>query len=182
MASCFCWAVNRRLVLVGLVIDGQSEGHGVTPIDLSTKPGQPQRARTRQRAGPLRQRPRAGGVPEQSRLLWKQSEPAKRGGWHVPTRTYHTRVDPTLGCWHLVLQWLMADPLLTGQQAMQRLESEKPGLYGGSLRTLQRRMAEWRIAHAEQVVSQQMGAIRDQENNQLNRKKKEQPLRRQLNR
>ncbi len=40
MASCFCWAVNRRLVLVGLVIDGQSEGHGVTPIDLSTKPGQ----------------------------------------------------------------------------------------------------------------------------------------------
>jgi hypothetical protein len=41
MASCFCWAVNRRLVLVGLVIDGQSEGHGVTPIDLSTKTGQP---------------------------------------------------------------------------------------------------------------------------------------------
>ncbi len=106
------------------------------------------------------------------RLLWKQSEPAKRGSWHVPTRTYRTRVDPTLGCWHLVLQWLMADPLLTGQQAMQRLESEKPGLYGGSLRTLQRRMAEWRIAHAEQVVGQQMGAIRDQENNQLNRKRR----------
>jgi len=37
--------VNRRLVLVGLVIDGQSEGHGVTPIDLSTKPGQPQSVR-----------------------------------------------------------------------------------------------------------------------------------------
>jgi len=34
--------VNRRLVLVGLVIDEQSEGHGVTPIDLSTKPGQSQ--------------------------------------------------------------------------------------------------------------------------------------------
>jgi hypothetical protein len=32
-----CW----RLVLVGLVIDGHSDGHGVTPIDLSTKPGQP---------------------------------------------------------------------------------------------------------------------------------------------
>jgi hypothetical protein len=27
--------VNRRRVLVGLVIDGQSGGHGVTPIDLS---------------------------------------------------------------------------------------------------------------------------------------------------
>jgi hypothetical protein len=27
--------------LVGLVIDEQSEGHGMTPIDLFTKPGQP---------------------------------------------------------------------------------------------------------------------------------------------
>jgi transposase, IS5 family len=34
--------VNRRRILVGLVIDGQSEGHGVTPVDLSMKPGQPQ--------------------------------------------------------------------------------------------------------------------------------------------
>uniref|UniRef100_UPI0040470967 hypothetical protein n=1 Tax=Cyanobium sp. TaxID=2164130 RepID=UPI0040470967 len=33
---------NWRLDLVRLVIDGQSEGHGVTPNDLSTKPGQPQ--------------------------------------------------------------------------------------------------------------------------------------------
>ena len=30
------------------------------------------------------------------RLLWRQSEPAKRGGWDVPKRTYRTRVDPTL--------------------------------------------------------------------------------------
>jgi len=46
-----------------------------------------------------------------------------------------------------------------------------PALYLGSLRTLQRRMGEWRITHAEQVVGQQMGAIRDQENSQLNSKK-----------
>jgi hypothetical protein len=105
------------------------------------------------------------------RLLWRQSEPAKRGGWDVPKRTYRTRVDPTLGCWPLVLSWLMADPLLTGQKAMKRLEQEHPGHYLGSLRTLQRRMGEWRITHAEQVVGQQMGAIRDQENSQLNSKK-----------
>jgi hypothetical protein len=37
------------------------------------------------------------------RLLWQQSEPAKRSGWHVPTRSYRTRVDPTLACWPLVL-------------------------------------------------------------------------------
>ena len=38
-ASCFCSAVNWRLVLVGLVIDRQSEGHGMSPIDLSTIAG-----------------------------------------------------------------------------------------------------------------------------------------------
>ena len=103
------------------------------------------------------------------RLLWQRSEPAKRGGWQAPTRTYRTRADPTLGCWHLVLEWLLADPLLTGQQAMQRLEREQPGLYGGSLRTLQRRMTDWRVANAEQVVGMQMEAFQEQENNQLNR-------------
>lgn len=41
-ASAFCCAVNRRRVLVGSVIDAQSGGHGVTPIDLSLKPGEPQ--------------------------------------------------------------------------------------------------------------------------------------------
>jgi hypothetical protein len=73
----------------------------------------------------------------------------------------------------------MADPLLTGQQAMQQLEQEHPGLFLGSLRTLQRRMGEWRITDAEQVVGQQMGSIRDQENSQLN-SKKPMPARHQL--
>jgi hypothetical protein len=73
----------------------------------------------------------------------------------------------------------MADPLLTGQQAMQRLEQGHPGLYLGSLRTLQRRMGEWRVTHAEQVVGQHMGAIRDQENSQRYSKKPI-PARRQL--
>ena len=33
------------------------------------------------------------------RLLWRQSEPAKRGGWDVPKRTYRTRVDPAASLW-----------------------------------------------------------------------------------
>ncbi len=41
-ASAFCCAVNRRRILVGLVIDGQSGGHGVTLTDLSSKQGEPQ--------------------------------------------------------------------------------------------------------------------------------------------
>lgn len=57
-------------------------------------------------------------------------------------------IRPPSSCWPLVLQWLMNDPLFTGHQAVQRLEQEQPGLYAGSPRTLQRRMADWRIAHA----------------------------------
>lgn len=44
-----------------------------------------------------------------------------------------------------------------------RLEREGAGLYVGSLRTLKRRMAAWQVAHAEQVMGQQMGAIQEQE-------------------
>ena len=40
-ASAFCYAVNRRRILVGFVIDGQSGGHGVTLIDLTSKLGYP---------------------------------------------------------------------------------------------------------------------------------------------
>ena len=47
MASAFCCAVNRRRVLVGLVIDGQSDGHGVTLVDLSVKPGEPENSMIR---------------------------------------------------------------------------------------------------------------------------------------
>jgi hypothetical protein len=75
----------------------------------------------------------------------------------------------------------MAASLLTGQQALQRLQREQPGLYGESLRTLQRQMGEWRIAHAEMVFGQQMGAIQEEGNNQLNRKT-QQRNRRQLKR
>ena len=60
---------------------------------------------------------------------------------------------------------------MTVAAEMCRAVREQPGLYLGSLRTLQRRMGEWRVTHAEQVVGQQMGAIRDQENSQLNSKK-----------
>lgn len=35
IACCFCYAMNRRLVLVGLAMVQQPEGHGVTTIDLS---------------------------------------------------------------------------------------------------------------------------------------------------
>jgi hypothetical protein len=66
---------------------------------------------------------------------------------------------------------LMVDPLLTGQQAMHLLEHEHPGLNLDSMSILQRRMGAWRVTHAEQVVGQRMGKIRDQENSLVRNKK-----------
>jgi len=110
---------------------------------------------------PISHQPELDMLLSSLRRQWQQSEPAKRGDWQASSRTCRTRVDPTLGFWSLVLQWLMDDPLRTGQQAMQRLEGEQPGLYAGSLPALQRRIDEWRIAQAERVVGQQMGAIHE---------------------
>jgi transposase-like protein len=42
-ASAFGCALNRRLVLAGEIIDGHSDGHGVTLVDLPEKPWEPQR-------------------------------------------------------------------------------------------------------------------------------------------
>ncbi len=64
----------------------------------------------------------------------RTNQPSEEAG--LCQSTYLPRVDPTLECWPLVLPLLIADPLITGQQAMQRLEQKHPGLYLGRLRTL----------------------------------------------
>ena len=78
------------------------------------------------------------------RLLWRQREQAKLGGWDVPRLIDRMRADSSLGSCLLVLT---------------RLKQEHPWLYlGSSLRTLQVRMGEWRVPHAEQVVTFQKGS------------------------
>ena len=42
MASCLYCALNRQQFLVELVTDRQPGGYGVTPIDMSSKPGESQ--------------------------------------------------------------------------------------------------------------------------------------------
>jgi hypothetical protein len=60
-------------------------------------------------------------------------------------RTYRTRVDPFAEVWAEVEAWLTADPTRTGKGAFQELQRRYPGRYThGQLRTLQRRVAEWR--------------------------------------
>jgi hypothetical protein len=70
-----------------------------------------------------------------------------------PRRDWRTRKDPFENVWSLVRTWLEADPDCTARALLDRLHHEQPGAYGeGQLRTLQRRVREWRAAAAKRLV------------------------------
>ena len=86
--------------------------------------------------------------------LWRQGEvrpthAAKvRGPWH-----WRTRKDPFEGVWGDVLVWLQAEPDATGKALMARLQSEHPDRFTeAQLRTMQRRVKEWRGIMAKKLV------------------------------
>jgi hypothetical protein len=76
-------------------------------------------------------------------------------------RTWRTRVDPFESAWPLIEQWLDQQPDATAMELFQRLQAELPQSYEpGQLRTLQRRVKEWRTAIARRLV---LGAAGDTE-------------------
>lgn len=55
--------------------------------------------------------------------------------------------------WPQVLAWLEAEPDQTGTEIFERLRSQHPGVFeDGQLRTLQRRLKDWRSATASRLV------------------------------
>ena len=84
-----------------------------------------------------------------------------RGGEVRPThsprpacrRTWRTRKDPFDGVWAQVLLWLQHEPDATAKDLLERLRTLHPHRFGnGQLRTLQRRVREWRHVMARQLV------------------------------
>lgn len=68
-------------------------------------------------------------------------------------RTWRTRKDPFKTVWPDVLVWLEEAPDVTAKSLFERLQKEHPGQYADSqLRTLQRRVSEWRHVMAKQLV------------------------------
>lgn len=68
-------------------------------------------------------------------------------------RYWRTREDPFEGVWSEVLLWLQGDPDATAKGLFQRLQREYPDRFpDGNLRTLQRRVKEWRRVMAKQLV------------------------------
>ena len=86
--------------------------------------------------------------------LWQQGEvrPTHR---EPPTkaRDSRTREDPFEGVWSQLLSWIEKEPDATGKTLFDRLQELHPGRFpDGQLRTLQRRVREWRHRMAKQLI------------------------------
>lgn len=86
--------------------------------------------------------------------VWRHGE--VRPTHRKPERKPHywrTREDPLKDCWTDILMWLQEDPDIQGKTVMERLEAKYPGkLKPGVLRTVQRRISEWRQTMARKLV------------------------------
>lgn len=70
-----------------------------------------------------------------------------------PTRYWRTRLDPFESVWPELVSKLEEDPDLTAKELFAQLQQETPDAYqDGQLRTLQRRVKEWRIHVARRLV------------------------------
>jgi hypothetical protein len=86
--------------------------------------------------------------------LWRQGEvrPTHRTRSAKP-RDWRTRKDPFADVWLDVLRWLQKDPDATAKELFARLREKHPGRFtDGQLRTLQRRVKEWRQLMAKELV------------------------------
>ncbi len=86
--------------------------------------------------------------------LWREGEarPTHRQGSSRP-RYWRTHKDPFEGVWSEILMWLQESPETTAKTLFERLEQAYPGRFpAGQLRTLQRRIREWRRVMAREMV------------------------------
>ncbi len=87
-------------------------------------------------------------------LAWRAGEvrPTHQPAAKTP-RWWRTRHDPFETTWPRVVQWLEAEPQRTAKELFGRLRREHPGLFvPGQLRTLQRRVKDWRRLEARRLI------------------------------
>ena len=90
--------------------------------------------------------------------VWRtRGEPARCGRRIAkdpkPPRHWRTRPDPFAVEWPRVVTWLESEPDRTAKELFARLRREQPGTFiDGQVRTLQRRVKEWRTLAARRLV------------------------------
>ena len=85
---------------------------------------------------------------------WRDGEvrPTHRAG-PKPPRHWRTRKGPFEATWPLVVTWLECEPDRTAKELFERLRDERPADFAaGQLRTLQRRVKDWRRLAARRLV------------------------------
>jgi hypothetical protein len=71
---------------------------------------------------------------------------------------WRTRTDPFEHTWPLVNQWLEFESTITAKDILERLAEMVPDVYasGAQLRTLQRRVKQWRAEKAKTLILGQL--------------------------
>ena len=88
------------------------------------------------------------------RTAWREGEvrPTNKPKPKAPRRG-RTRADPFVTVTAMVQEWFEAEPWRTSRELFERLREERPGVFpDGQLRTLQRRLKEWRREQAHKLV------------------------------
>ena len=92
---------------------------------------------------------------------WREGEvrPTHRTG-PKPLRYWRTRRDPFETTWPRIVTWLETEPERTAKELLDRVRAEQPGEFSpGQLRTLQRRVKDWRRLAARRLVfAESLGA------------------------
>src|SRR5450759_1851406 len=83
---------------------------------------------------------------------WKTGEVRPTRKATAGPRPWRTRIDPCEKTWSLAEQWLNAHPDANAKELLRRLQQVDPTIPDNQLRTLQRRVREWRTAVARRLV------------------------------
>ena len=86
--------------------------------------------------------------------LWRSGEARATHRKDAPkARNWRTRADPFQDVWTDILLWLQKEPDGTAKVLLQKLNDKYPGQFNDKLlRTLQRRIGEWRSSMARRLV------------------------------
>jgi hypothetical protein len=87
------------------------------------------------------------------RTAWKDGEVRPTSVAKAKPKRLRRRPDPFAAVTTELRGWFEAEPWHTSRELLERLQAERPGAYpDGQLRTLQRRLKEWRREAAHQMV------------------------------
>jgi hypothetical protein len=92
------------------------------------------------------------------RTAWRDGEARPTDKPKAKAWRGRRRPDPFVAVTAIVREWFEAEPWRTSRELFERLQGERPGVFpDGQLRTLQRRMKEWRHERARELVFGAMG-------------------------